>query len=53
MGEWLITISAASVVMAVLSSITGEGTTAKTGVFVTGLIFTAISLEATWKLLGG
>jgi len=53
MGEWLITVSAASVMAAVLKNMAGDGTVAKTAAFVTGLVFMAVGLEATWKLLGG
>jgi len=53
MGEWLMTLAAASVMATLLSAVAGDGGPGKTAKLVLGLVFLIVVLTSTAKLLGG
>lgn len=53
MGDWILTLAGAAVVLTLLSAIAGEGGIGKAARLVLGLIYLGVVLASTAKLLGG
>ncbi len=53
MGDWLMTLTGASVMVALLSAIAGDSNLGKAARLVLGLVYMGVVLASTAKLLGG
>jgi len=53
MGEWILTLAGAAVMVTLLSAVAGESGSGKAARLVLGLIFLGVVLASTAKLLGG
>lgn len=53
MGDWLLTLTGAAVMVALLSAVAGDSGSGKAARLVLGLVFLGVVLASTAKLLGG